>query len=82
MDRHSQIADALPPKADGCGQHQIGPVRLKQIGRTNLSLKSLGDQGDDIHQGLGGLALRRRKVGDFLQSEDVGHADLTGISKS
>ena len=71
VDCHSQIADTLPPKAHGCGQHQIGPIRLEQICGTDISLKSLGNQGDDIHQGLGGLALLPREVGDLLQSEDV-----------
>ncbi len=71
MDGHTQFADALPAKADGCCQHQICAVGFEQVGRTNVGLKSLGDEGDDVHQGLGGLAFLRREVGDFLESEDV-----------
>ena len=71
VDGHAQFADALAAKADGCRQHKICAVGFQQIGGTNVGLKSLGDQGDDVHQGLGGLAFFRREVGDFLESEDV-----------
>ena len=53
------------------GQHQIGAIRLQQIGRTDVRLKSLGDQRDHVHQRLGGLAAFRREVGDLLQGQDM-----------
>ncbi len=71
VDRHPQAADALPPKSHSCGQHQIGSIGLEQIRGTNIRLKSLCNQSDNVHQGFGGLTLFRRKVGDFLQSKDV-----------
>jgi hypothetical protein len=65
-DRHAQVADAFAAKADGCGQDQIAAVGLKQVGGANVGLESIGDQSNDVHQGLGGFALPRREVGDFI----------------
>ncbi len=50
---HPQSADALRAKSHSRGQHQVRPVWFQQIGGADVSLKALGDQGDDIHQSLG-----------------------------
>ena len=71
VDAHPQSANALRAKSEGRGQHQVGPVRFQQVGRTDVGLKPLGNQGDDVHQGLGGLAASFGEVADFLQRQDV-----------
>ena len=53
------------------GQHQVGSIRLQQIRRTDIGLKSPGDQGDHIHEGLGRLAALLRETADLLQGQDV-----------
>ena len=38
------------------GQHQVGAVRLQQVGRADIGLKPPGDQRHHVHQRLGRLA--------------------------
>ena len=71
VQRHAQRADALRAKPDSRGQHQIGAVRLQQIGRADVGLKAPGDQRHHVHQRLGGLAALGRQIADLFQSQDV-----------
>jgi hypothetical protein len=49
MQSHAQSANTLGTKSQSRGQHQVGPVRLQQVCGTNVSLKTLGDQSDNVH---------------------------------
>ncbi len=83
--RHPQTADTLAAKPNGCRQHQIGAVRLQQISRAHVRSKSLGDQGNNIHQRFRRLAALRCEIRDLFQAQDVPdlarmHALLHGFS--
>ena len=69
VDRHAQVADALAAQSDGRGQHQVGAIRLQQVGRAHVGAKPLGDQGHHVHQRLRRLAALGRQVADFLQAQ-------------
>ena len=71
MDSHAEGANTLGAEPQSRGQHQIGPVRLQQISGTDIGLKPLGNQGDDVHQGLRRLATLSRQIGDFLEGQDI-----------
>ena len=71
VQRHPQRADALRAQSDRRGQHQIGAVRLQQVGGANIGLEALGDQRDHVHQRLRRLAALRRKIADFLQRQNI-----------
>ena len=71
MQSHAQGANALGAKSQGRGQHQVGPVRLQQVCGTDVGLKALGDQSDDIHQRFGRVAALGGQVADFFQGQDV-----------
>ena len=68
---HAQLADALGAQADGGGEDEVGAVGLEQISGANLGLKALGDEGDDVHQSLGGLAFLSGEGGDLIEGENV-----------
>ena len=68
LDRHSQSADAFVAQSESRGQHQVGPVRLEQIGRTHVGLKAPGNQRHHVHQRFRGLSAFLREVADFFQS--------------
>ena len=58
-------------KTHSRGQHQVGAVRLQQICGTDIGLKALGDQSDNIHQRFGRFAALGGQIADFLQGQDV-----------
>jgi hypothetical protein len=66
IDRHAQISDALATKADGCGQNEVGAVRLEQISRTDVGSEPGRDQSDDVHEGLCRLASVNRQMFNFF----------------
>ena len=78
MQRHAQRADAFRAQPERRGQHQIGAVRLQQIGGADVGVKSPGDQRDDVHQRLGRLAPLRREVGDFFQRQHIAGIERAG----
>ncbi len=71
VQRHAQRADALGAKPERGGQHQVGAIRLQQIGGANVGLKAPGDQRHNVHERFGGLAAFGRQVADLFQSQDV-----------
>ena len=62
-------------EAEGRGQDQVGSIRLEQIGGTDIGPEPGGDQGDDVHEGVGGFASLFGEARDFFHGQDV-----TGIS--
>ena len=52
-------------------QHQVRAVRLQQIGRADIGPEARGDQGDHIHQRVGGLAALLGEFGDLLHRQDM-----------
>ena len=67
----AQRTDALRPQADGGGQHEIGAVRLQQIGGANVGLEAPRDQRHNVHQSFGRLAAFLGQVADFLHGQNV-----------
>ena len=53
---HAQGANALRPQTQRGREHQVGAVRLQQVGRTDIRMKTAGDQRHHVHQRFGGLA--------------------------
>ena len=45
VQRHAQRADALRTKAERRGQHQVGAIRLQQIGRADIGARNAGRSG-------------------------------------
>ncbi len=78
VQRHAQRADALRAKSERRGQHQVGAVRLQQVGGANVGLKAPGDQRDDVHQRLGGLAALGREMADLFQRQNVTGSSSAG----
>ena len=52
----------LRAEAEGGRQHQVDTVRLQQIHGTDIRPETPGDQGDDVHEGLGRLASVPREI--------------------
>src|SRR5579859_958272 len=50
MHSHSQIAYAFATQPNSGRQHEIGAVWFQQICRTDVRMKSFGNQSDDVHQ--------------------------------
>ena len=69
IDCHAKLADGFMAKPQGRGQHEIGAVGFEQVGGANIGAKSSGNQGNNVHQGLGRLAGLRRQVRDFLPGQ-------------
>ena len=74
-DGHAQGADAARMQAEGGGQDQVRAIRLQQIGGADVGAEARGDQGDDVHEGVGRLAALLGEVGDLFHGQD-----MTGIS--
>ena len=70
--RHAQRADAARMKAERRGQHQVGAIRLKQISRADIGAETGGDQRDNVHQRVGGLAAVLRETGYFIEGQHLG----------
>ena len=68
VQREAQRADALAAQSQRGGEHEVGAVRLQQIGRTNVGVEAPRNQGHHIHQSFGGLAAFPRQISDFFQS--------------
>ncbi len=66
---HAQGADASRVEAEGRGQDQVGSIRLEQIGGTDIGPEPGGDQGDYVHEGVGGFAPLFGEARDFFQAE-------------
>ncbi len=67
----AQSPDRLRTKADGSRQHEAGSVRLEQIYRAHLGLKSPSDQLHHIYQGLCWFTALAREVAYLLESKDI-----------
>ena len=78
IDCHAKLADAFMAQPERRGQHEIGAVGLQQIGGANFDAKPSGNQGDDVHQGLGRLAGFRRQVRDFLPRQHIAGIERAG----
>ena len=70
-ERHAQRADAARVQAERGGEDQVGAVGLQQISRADIGAEAHGDQGDDVHQGVGRLAALLGEVGDLLHRQDM-----------
>ena len=77
-------------QAEGRGKHEIGAIWLKEIGRAHVGAEARGNKGDDIHQGVGGLAAFLGEVGDLFQSQytagfgcivELGHARFLTLNR-
>jgi hypothetical protein len=77
MKTHPQCADALRPKADRGGEHQRRAVGFEQVGRAHIRLKTIGNQGGDIHQRLNGLAGFPCEISDILEGQHITCAAFT-----
>ncbi len=65
---HSHAANAVLLEADRRGQHQIGPIGLKQIDRADVGLEPALNQVHDVGQRLRRVAPLGNQSGDFLES--------------
>ena len=80
-DGHAQGADAAGMQAERGGENQVGAVGLQQIGRADIRAEAHGDQGDDIHQGVGRLAALPGEVGDLFHRQDmIGISFFVGLA--
>ena len=55
-DSHPHAADRLGPQADGGGKNQAGAIWFEQIHGTDVGLKPLADQKNDVVERFGGTA--------------------------
>ncbi len=78
IDRHAKSADGFMAKAQRSGQHEVGAIGFEQVGGANIGAKSPGNQGDNVHQGLGRLAGFRRQVRDFLPGQYMAGIERAG----
>jgi hypothetical protein len=62
VDGHAQRADAARMQAEGGGEDKVAAVGLQQVGGADVGAEAHGDQGDNIHQGVGGLAAFRVRL--------------------
>src|ERR1700722_13211729 len=72
MHTHAQDTDSLAAKSESRGQHKIGAIRFQQIGRAHVRPKSLGNEGDHVHESLGRFTALMREIGNFLESQNAG----------
>ena len=68
---HAKGSHALGAEPESRRQHQVRSIRFQQIRRANISLKTFGDQGDDIHESFGGFAALSRQVTDLIQGQNI-----------
>ena len=52
-ERHAQGANASGVQAYGGGQDQVRAIGLQQIGGAHIGREPGGDQGDQVHEGVG-----------------------------
>src|SRR5262249_46638829 len=71
MECQAKHADALLAKPQRCSQNEIRAIWLEQIRGTNIGLKMLRDQRDDIRKRFGGLVGVLCEVRDLIQRENV-----------
>ncbi len=71
VERQAEDADTLGAQSECGGQHEVGSIRLEQISRADIGLKTPGNQSDDVHEGFGRLAALGRQGADLLQSQNV-----------
>jgi hypothetical protein len=67
---HPNSADALGPKPNRDGQHEIGAIRLQQVDRADVRFEPLLNQVDDVGQRLGGVAALGDQPADFLEGPE------------
>ena len=80
VNRHAQGADALRAQSKRGGQDQVGAIRLEEIRRTYVGLKSLSDQRDNIHQSFSRVAGFGSQRRDFFQSQNVIRSQVRVLS--
>ena len=68
-DSHPDLSDALGPEPFGGSQHQIRAIGL-EMGFDNMGIESLANQGDDVRQGLGGIAVAGDEQTEFVDCPD------------
>src|SRR5580698_437463 len=71
VESEAQRADAAWMEAKSCGQDEVGTVGFEEIGRTDVGLEACRNEGDNVHEGVGGLATLFGEVGDLFQGQDV-----------
>jgi len=67
----AQRADAAWMEAEGRGQDEVRAIGFEQIGRADVGLEACRNEGDDVHEGVGGLATLFGEIGDLFQGQDV-----------
>src|SRR5437879_12761585 len=63
------MAHAARTKSERRGQNEVGAVRLQEVRRADVRLKSPRDQRHHIHQRFRRLAALRCQVIDFIETE-------------
>ena len=71
VQRHAQRADAARAEAEGGGENQVGAIGLEQVGGADVGAEARGDQRDDVHQRVGGVASIAREGSNLFQGQYV-----------
>jgi hypothetical protein len=69
---HAQFADATRVETKGRRQNQIRPIGLKQVCGADIGLETLGNQGHNVQEGIGGFAAVFCEIGNFTHRQHMG----------
>ena len=71
VEREAEGADAAWVEAEGRGEDEVRAIGLEQVGGADVGFEARRDEGDDVHESVGGFAALLGEVGDFFERQDV-----------